>query len=224
MSHLPSCPVEFLAAHGSASHSRRALLRSGLGLGLALATRGVVQSAPVQAALSVQVAAPRITRADDCHATVAVDVTLADVPAARRYLLYGDILEADTGTEDAEFCCALHPQHVVLAAGETRLMTLTQQAMTVDLGLVRGMGPAANEAFSPDLVELFARIWLRDLTTDDVLGPWDSPQRIAVSRTLPGQMPSGSLLGNPLMTARGNTPGSMAMSDGQLLPPLPCAS
>ena len=173
--------------------------------------------------MTVQVAAPRITRTDDCHATVAVDVTLADVPSAGGYLLYGDILEADTGTEDAEFCCTLHPASADLAPAQTRRLTLTQHVMAVDLGLVRGMGPAANETFSPDLVELFARTWLRDLATDTVLGPWDSPQRIAVSRTLPGQMPSGSLLGNPLMTPRGPASAITMAIDGRPLPPLPCS-
>ncbi len=223
MSHLPSHLVEFLNDQRPASRSRRALLRGGLGLGLTLVTPGAVRPAPAQAAMAVRVAAPRITRVDDCQATVSVDVTLADVPSAGRYLLYGDILEADTRTEDADFCCTLRAQNTSLSPGQTHLLTLTQQAMAVDLGLVLGVGPAANEEFSPNMVELFARVWLRDLAADAVLGPWDSPQRIAVSRRLPGWMPSATLLGNPLMTPRGNSSAIITAIDGRLLPPLPCA-
>jgi hypothetical protein len=223
MAHLPSQLVDVLDAHGPASRSRRGLLLSGLGLGFALATGGVVRPPSAQAAMDVQVAAPRITRTNDCQATVSVDITLVDAPSERRYLLYGDILEAETGTEEADFCCTLHARHALVSPGMTRDVTLTQQAMAVDLGLVRGMGPAANEAFSPDLVELFARIWLRDLATEEVLGPWDSPQRIAVSRALPGLMPSENLLGNPLMTPRGPAPAITSASDSWALPLLPCA-
>jgi len=179
---------------------------------------------PAQAVLAVQVAAPQISRIDDCQAIVSVAVSLSAGPSARQYLLYGDILEGEADTVDTDFCCALQAQRADLAPHQSRLLTLTQQAMAVDLGLVRGMGPAANETFSPDLVELFARIWLRDLSTDEALGPWDSPLRIAVSRRLPGWMPSASLQGNPLMTPRGPASAFLTGSDGRPLPPLPCSS
>lgn len=224
MHHLSSHLVEFLAVQASVSRSRRGLLRSGLGLGIALVEQCVVQPVPAQAALTVQVAAPRITRTDDCQATVSVAVILEAVSEKRRYHLYGDVLEAETDENDAEFCCALRPRHALLLPGLTRSVTLTQQAMAVDLGLVRGLGPAANETFSPDLVELFARIWLHDLATDEVLGPWDSPQRIAVSRSLPGVMPPASLQANPLMTLRGSASATITASDSRRLPPLPCSS
>lgn len=224
MSHLSCHPVAFRNAQHPASRSRRALLRGGLGLGLALSTRGVVRPVPAHAAMAVQVAAPRISRVNDCQAIVSVDISLSGGPSARQYLLYGDILEGEAGTEDADYCCALQAQHINLAPDHTHLLTLSQQAMAIDLGLVRGTGPAANETFSPDLVELFARIWLRDRTTDEVLGPWDSPQRIAVSRSLPGWMRSASLQGNPLMTPRGPASAIATAIDGRPLPPLPCSS
>lgn len=223
MSH-PSCsPVALLPHQSPPSCSRRALLRGGLGLGLALAAPGALRPAPAtaQTALAVRVAAPRITRSGDCLASVEVAITLANFPAGS-YLLYGDILEADAGTEDTEFCCALHPAQADLAPGETRRVTLAQRTTSVDLGLVKGLGPAAHEAFSPDLVELLARISLRDLATDELLGSWDSPQRVAVSHALPGWMPSAYLQGNPLLTPRG--PASAATTvDGRPLPLLPCA-
>lgn len=222
MSHLPSPLVELLPTRGTPSCSRRALLRGGLGLGLALVLPAALQPAPALAAIVVRVSAPRIKRTGDCLADVAVDVTLSDLPAASSYLLSGDILEADTSTEDADYCCTLHPVQVDLQPGQRRLLTLTQQATSVDLGLVRGLGPATHEAFSPNLVELFARIWLRDLATDDVLGAWDSPQRVAVSRALPGWMPSAHLQSNPLLTPRGPAPATTTR-DGRPLPMLPCA-
>lgn len=223
MSH-PSCaPVALLSHQSPPACTRRALLRGGLGLGLALAAPGVLRpaTATAQAMLAVWVAAPRITRTGDCLAHVAVAITLAHVPAGS-YLLSGDILEADAGTEETAFCCELHPAQTDLAEGETRRVTLTQHATSVDLGLVKGLGPAAHEASSPDLVELFARVTLRALATDAVLGSWDSPERVAVSRALPGWMPSAHVQGNPLLTPRGPTPPATTR-DGRPLPLLPCA-
>ena len=224
MPHLSSQPAGFRDAQRPASRSRRALLRAGIGIGLALVIRGTARPMSAHAAVAVRVAAPQIARVDDCHANVSVALYLSNGTSAHRYLLYGDILEADAGMEEADYCCTLQAQHADLAPEQTRLLTLTQQAMAVDLGLVRGMGPAENETFSPDLVELFARIWLRNLVTDEVLGPWDSPQRVAISRSLPGWMPSGNLLGNPLMTPRGPASAHFTGSDGRPMPPLPCAS
>lgn len=205
-----------------ARRSRRALLQGAGALSLSLAARLAIRPATARAVLAVHVAAPRIDRTNDCWVSVSVDVTLAEVSSLTRYLLYGDILEADAGSDADEFCCTLRSQHALLTPGRSHSVTLAQRAMAVDLGLVRGLGPAATEKYSPDLVELFARVWLRDLETDEVLGPWNSPTRVAVSRALPGLMPSSSLRDNPLMTPR--DPGlTITTSDGQPLPPLPCA-
>lgn len=227
MSHLPTHQAEFPVDHRAPKLTRRAVLRGGIALGLTLVSGAAMPPMPVQAVMAVRVAAPKIVRADDCLAAVSVTVTFAEVTSARRYLLYGDILEADDTTlEDADFCCTLRAQHALLTPDQIHHLTLSQQTAVDNLGLVRGVGPAGDEAFSPDLVELFARIWLRDLASDEVLGPWDSPQRVAVSRRRPGWSPPRNLQGNPLLTPRGNAPLPPAPSPGQqpFVPPRPCGS
>lgn len=224
MSHQLTHHLASAADQGSAHRSRRMLLRGGTGLVLALAGPRGRGSATAQAAPTLRVAAPQIVATDACLVTVSVTVTLMNVPIPHRYALYGDLLEWDADTEDAQFCCTLDAQHVLVTTGTTPQLTLRQQATAVNLGLVRGLGPAEDERYSPDLVELFARIWIRNLETEEVLGAWDSPQRIVVSRSARSWAPPRHALGNPLITPRPNSPSTTNVTGGNVLSPGSCVA
>lgn len=217
-------PPVYANAGVSEHRSRRALLRGSAGLVLALTVPRGSDSAAAQAAPVIRVAAPQITDADDCLVTVSVSVVLMNVPMQHRYSLYGDILEWDADTEDAQFCCTLDAQHILISPSGTPQLTLRQQVTAVNLGLVRGLGPSEDERYSPNLVELVARIWLRDLETDVVRGPWDSPQRVAVSRSARSWASPSHALGNPLMTPRPNSTSATDEGGETLLAPPSCVS
>ncbi len=159
--------------------SRRTMLKTAGAFALTWA--GIsARSRAVLAAPVVAVAAPAIDRIDECLASYSIRVTLADAAPGARYEAFGDLLEWDEDIGASDFCGTI-PASPVVSRGEETEILLEGQVLATDLGLVKGLGPASDETFSPDLVELFARIWLRELDTSERYGPWDSPRRVAVT-------------------------------------------
>lgn len=196
------------------SQSRRTILKACGAFGVALSGMGQ-WSLDALAAPLVRVTPPKIVRDADCDATVSVVVTLTRLAPGVRYEVSGDLMESDDPDDDPDGCGALTP-HVTPDNHQGRqVVELTAQLRAADLGLVKGIGPARDEAFSPDLVELFARIWLRDLTTGMAHGPWDSPMRIAVSRAVLDWTRRGGFPGSTLLVPRGGMPAA---------PPQACVS
>jgi hypothetical protein len=203
--------------------SRRAIIKYCGAVGLSLSGVGV-HSSDALALPAVRVAAPTIVRGDGCRATVSVVVTLSGVTRGVRYEAYGDVMESDDPDDDADLCCALVPQSTTSEGAERLTLELKGQVMAADLGLVKGIGPASDETFSPDLVELFARVWVRDLTAAVESGPWDSPLRVAVASTALAWTESGQFPGSELLIPRGGVLDSTRGEASRPLPPQACAS
>jgi hypothetical protein len=202
--------------------SRRALFRRGGALGFSLAGFTAAWPRPVLAAPAVTVAAPEIGRLEGCRAPISVAVTLSGVAPGVRYEAYGVVMEADGPAGVDDYCCALRPQSAEAGDQQASTLLLTRQAMATDLGLQRGMGPANDETSSPERVQLYARVWVRDLATGDRFGPWESPRLTALPNPrLIGARPVG-LPGSQLMTPRGGATFSENDSIGLPLPPQAC--
>ena len=204
--------------------SRRAVIRrlGAIGLSLAGITRVCLQDA--LAALEVTVARPTVTRLDTCMATISVLLTISSLASGARYEAYGDVMESDEPDGEPDPCCALTPQPILSGAHESHTLLLKGEATAADLGLVKGIGPASDETFSPDLVELFARVWLRDLATGDRYGPWESPPRVAVASSALAWTQLQQFPGSELLTPRGGAGSTAYGRDGIHLPPQACAS
>ena len=216
-------PIRFNNDVFPSRHSRRAIIKCCGALGLSLS--GIVERSPGVLALpAVRVAAPTIVRGQDCLATVSVVVTLSGTTRGVRYEAYGDVVESDDPDDDADVCCALVPQSTTSEGAERLTLELRGQVMAAELGLVKGIGPASDETSSPDLVELFARVWLRDLDTAVEIGPWDSPLRVAVATTALAWTESRQFPGSELLIPRGNVPTSTRGGARPTLPPQACTS
>ncbi len=197
-------------ANGSGIHadaqpprvSRRALVWHGWVLGVTLASPRTV-SAALDAQPSVSVTPPRVIRNAGCLATVSVIVTLTGLVPDVHYILSGVVLEADGGDDAADFCCALDPQTVVVTDPGSHRRHLNRQVVVADLGLLKGLGPARDEDAAQDQVELFARIWLHDLTMPDPFAPRDSPPQVVESRSQEDWAYPRHDGDNPLMVPRG---------------------
>jgi hypothetical protein len=157
-----------------------------------------------------------------CLATVSVLVTLTGLLPGVRYILTGAVFEADGWVENADFCCSLDPQTVVVTDPGQHVRRLNRRAIAADLGLLSGMGPAWDEDVSAAGVDLFARIWLRELTRRDRNGPWDSPVRGVASRSQAGWTYSRPQDDNPLMVPHGVGAITNHESIGQPMPPEAC--
>jgi hypothetical protein len=177
---------------------------------------------PVLAAPTIVVAAPRIVSIEECIATVSVAVTLSGITRGVRYEVFGDIVEADAPGGDDDFCCPLDPQPTPVDAESTSTVLLTQQAMAPVLGLMRGLGAASDETSRPERVQLFARVWARDLMTGDRFGPWESPQLSAAPNPRLVWTPRKGLPGSELMPPRGGTSFAGSDSLGLPMPPHAC--
>lgn len=210
----------------AAMYSRRAILMRGVAMGITLAggrQHIAAFAAPTGTTVpTVTVAPPTITRQWNCTATVSAPVTIAGIAPGLRYEVYGDILDADEPDGEPDLCGKLMAQETETSSGASQILHLTQQVMAADLGLIKGIGPASDEVFSPDLVELFARIWLRNVVSGVEYGPWQSPPRIVVASGALAWTPDAQHPGNVLMTPRRRvvaTPKSGSATD---LPPLAC--
>ncbi len=205
----------------SISPTRRAILKYAWAMGLSW--HGVVGGSARRALAAplVRVNPPMIVHSGSCTMTVSVKVIIAGSPGDR-FAVFGDILDADEPDGDADLCCALLPQSTV--AGDRGFVSLFLEghADAADLGLVKGIGPASDEAFSPDLVELFARVWLRDIGTDERYGPWESPRRVAVASDARA-WEAGRFPGNEFLTTGGRGLSRAHDPMGMSLPPQKCA-
>jgi hypothetical protein len=199
--------------------SRRAVFTLGAAVVSGLAA-GWSQS--VQAAPTVTVEAPTIVPKEYCTAIVSVRITIADVASDVRYEVYGDLMESDEPDGDPDLCCPLNPQATPPGVAPPHRLLLTRQAMVADLGLVRGLGPASDESYSPEFVELFARIWIRDLTSDDHYGPWESPLRVAAASGALDWTHLGPFPGSELLVPRGRPSLPIDTGVGVPLPPQAC--
>jgi len=202
--------------------SRRAIIKDLGTLGLSIYGVAQVGTRYALAAPSVTVAAPRVVRTDDCLDTVLVRVTIADARPGIRYEAYGDGMESDDPGGDPDFCCTLDPQSTRIGDRNPHVLLLTGEATAADMGLVKGVGPANDETFSPDLVELYARIWIRDLDTNIEHGPWESPPRVMVTSARLDWQHARRFPGSELLTPRGGTPSGSRDGIGQPLPPIAC--
>lgn len=159
--------------------SRRTLLRQcgalGGGLGLAPGWPWASDAAPV-----VRVAPPTITR-DGCTAVVSVQVTIVPAKPGLRYVVHGELWEGDDPDGDPDFAGALEPYETPPLPAESVPILLHGRFLAAALGLEKGVGPASDEAYSPDLAELYARVTMRDQASGIDFGPWDSPVRVAVA-------------------------------------------
>jgi hypothetical protein len=202
--------------------TRRACVKRIAALGLAVPGSATGWPRTALAVPAVTVAPPTIERQANCTAHVSVRVTIAGLPPGVRYEVSGDIMESDErdGNRD-DVGCALDPQSTPVGPTEKYVLLLTATAMAADLGLVKGYGPASDEAFSPDLVELYARIWLRDLATGDRYGPSESPLRVAVASGALAWTQATQLPGSALLTPRRATP--VSGGSGVPLPSQECA-
>lgn len=184
--------------------TRRALIWRGYALGLGAIATHAHSVAAGSAASAVVVAAPQVVRNADCLATVSAMVTLTGLLPHVRYVLTGEILEADDGGDAADFCCSLDPQLVQITDQGVHHRLLNRQVTVSDLLRASGMESARDEADSKGQVELFARVWLRNLTVSERGKPWDSPVRVIANRRQEGWTYSQAEPDNPLMLPRGD--------------------
>lgn len=212
-------------AHGRTNPmpTRRTMLKHGFAFGLHLAGMTLPTPRQAMAAPLASVSPPRIALAAQCMATVSVNVSLAGLLPGDRYEVRGDILEDDDPDDEPDFCCTLNPDTTPFIEQPVHTLLLTRQAMAVDLGLMRGVGPAADEALSPDLVELFARVWVQDLATGDRFGPWESPRRIAVSKARIFWTEARGTPAWDLLAPRGEPPATVPAGGGEAAPRKECA-
>lgn len=162
---------------GGRSCSRRRFLAQVAGV----AGWAIVTPLPARAAPLVRVAPPVIVRHAGCIASVNVLVTLAGLPPGTRVAAGGDLLETDEPDGDDDPCATFPARFLRVPAAQPTSLLLSCDARVSALGLVKGAGPAADETTSPDLVELVARVWLRNVVAGDEIGTWLSPARVAVS-------------------------------------------
>ncbi len=159
----------------------------------------------------VAVAAPMIALTD-CTATltvrvvITVRVTLAHLAPGDRYDVSGQILELDGRDDNADVCGSLTPQAIPAAHGGWHVVELDNWLKAADVGLVKGIGPASDETSSPDMVELFAQVWLRNLTTGVSSGPWVSPPRAVVAHERQTWLAADVRLGSELAMPRAASP------------------
>lgn len=167
-------------AHAGRFISRRVFLRhcGALPVALSLSPDWMPTS---RRALDVRVAPPTITR-DGCTALVAVPVTISPTVPGRRFAVHGELWEADDPDGDPDFAGTLDVLETPSLSAEPTTVQLQGRFLTAALGLEKGVGPASDEGYSPDLVELFATVMLRDLATGANHGPWQSPLRVAVAQ------------------------------------------
>ncbi|MFN8590475.1 MAG: hypothetical protein U0031_03355 [Thermomicrobiales bacterium] len=151
----------------------------------------------VDTSLDVRVAPPMVTRGPGCDATVRVSLTIAGIALGRSIEVSADLIETDAPDDDPDPCFVFPARIVRILEQHPYAVSLTCTAMAAAMGLVKGVGPAADEIYSPDLVELVARVWLRDVVTGEAFGPWLSPTRVAIS--------SGALAWTPDDQQRGQT-------------------
>lgn len=161
--------------------SRRALVQGGRFLGLAFVCSRVMPSVRVSAAPAVTVSTPQIDLIAHCQAVISVLVSIDTTSMTRSFSIFGDLLERDAHERRTEHCGTLVPQTTSHPVPAPHVLRLTCNASAANLGLMRGVGPAHNETDDAEDVELFARIWVRDLSTREVFGPWDSPQCKAIT-------------------------------------------
>jgi hypothetical protein len=150
--------------------SRRTVLRSMSALPVFLTAGDLLQRGAVESP-SARVAAPTIERQGGCTALASAAVVLSRLAPGELYELSGEILEVDEPDGDPDLCCHFEPLTFAAGPDPSRTVLLATRVMISRLGLLKGMGPAQDETFSPDLVELMARVWLRDLATGAEHGP-----------------------------------------------------
>ncbi len=182
--------------------SRRTVLRRMSALPMFLAAGGVPQRGAMELP-SVRVAAPTIERQKGCTALASAAVVLSRLAPGRFYELSGEILEVDEPDGDPDLCCPFEPLTFAAGPDPSRTVLLATRGMISRLGLLTGMGPAQDETFSPDLVELMARVWLRDLATGAEHGPWESPARVVVAKATFAWTPDDDAPANLLQMPRG---------------------
>jgi hypothetical protein len=166
------------------------------------------------------VSAPRIQRQPGCLTLVSVVVDLANLVPGVAYELAGDLLEWDEPDGDPDLCCQFDALPVPADPVPSRQAHLTARVLASQLGLIKGAGPARDETFSPDLVELTARVWLRDLATETTHGPWDSPVRVVVSSANRAWTPEDEAPANLFQVPRGDPARDASPAIGQ--PPPAC--
>lgn len=203
---------------GSFSWTRRLFLQRTGQLAVAFVGLGAPQPPAAHAAPLVTVAPSLIVRGDACRATATVHIALTGIRPDTRMVFNGELLETDDPDGDPDLCTTFPPQFARTPREQPFSVILKQDAMSAELGLVKGVGPAEDETNSPDLVELVARIWLRDLTTGHEYGPWLSPTRVAVASAALAWRPDAQSLTSTLLGPQG------AMQRGPShLPRLACA-
>lgn len=182
--------------------TRRSLFALGAG---AVAAMAAGRPGHARAAPTLTIAPPTLEHAEPCKATVAVQVTIGDLAPGVPYAMFGELWEADEPDGQADFCGEFEPR-VISAGATSQQLVLTRGVLVANIGLVKGFGPASDETSSPDLVELFARVWLRHLERGTEYGPWESPRRVAVAISAAEWARPPSYPGSELSAPRGNQP------------------
>jgi hypothetical protein len=190
------------SSRAAMSCSRRSVLRRIGGLaGLFISLPA--PSVPAHAALMATVAPPLVVRSRACRATVTVRVTLIGIRPGATVEVGGDVVETDDPDGAPDPCLMFPPRVLRVPDEQPHHLLLTREAMAAELGLVKGVGPAADETYSPDLVELVARVWLREAETGQEHGPWLSPTRVTVASAALAWTPDDQLLTNTLLGSQG---------------------
>lgn len=149
---------------------------------------------------------------------VTIPVTPIHLSLGHRYGPSGELWEGDDPDGEADRCGALERFAASLVTGDRLTLVLAGRFRTAAIWLEKGIGPASDETSSPDLAELFGRVWLRDLTQREHYGPWDSPLRAAIAQDNRDWTGTRMTAGNELALPRGSRSG-----DGPQLPPRACA-